>query len=102
MLRRYPDTLRWRQALPPVFVSGILMLLLLSTFWKLARILLVIVLSSYLVILAGGSILPAIRKKNPLLVVGIPIAILTMHFSWGSGFLWNMVKIISSGKKHGN
>jgi glycosyltransferase involved in cell wall biosynthesis len=102
MLRRYPETLRWRQALPPVFVSGILMLLLLSIIWKPSGILLALILLSYLVILAGGSLLPAVRKKKPLLVVGIPIAIVTMHFSWGSGFMWSMIKSIFSGKKHGN
>jgi glycosyltransferase involved in cell wall biosynthesis len=102
MLRRYPETLRWRQALPPVFVSGILMLLLLSIIWKPSGILLALILLSYLVILAGGSLLPAVRKKKPLLVVGIPIAIATMHFSWGSGFMWSMIKGIFSGKKHGN
>jgi glycosyltransferase involved in cell wall biosynthesis len=102
MLRRYPETLRWRQALPPVFVSGILMLLLLSIIWKPSGILLALILLSYLVILAGGSLLPAVRKKKPLLVVGIPIAIATMHFSWGSGFMWSMIKSIFSGKKHGN
>jgi glycosyltransferase involved in cell wall biosynthesis len=102
MLHRYPETLRWRQALPPVFVSGILMLLLLSIIWKPSGILLALILLSYLVILAGGSLLPAVRKKKPLLVVGIPIAIVTMHFSWGSGFMWSMIKSIFSGKKHGN
>jgi glycosyltransferase involved in cell wall biosynthesis len=102
MLRRYPETLRWRQALPPVFVSGILMLLLLSTIWTFAGILLATFLLLYLVILAGGSLLPAMRRKKPLLVVGIPIAIVTMHFSWGSGFMWSMIKSLFSGKKHGN
>ena len=102
MLRRYPETLRWRQALPPLFVAGILMLLLLSTFWVFARILLAAVLLTYLIILAGGSILPAVKRKNFLLAAGIPIAIMTMHFAWGSGFLWSMIKGLFLGKKNGN
>ena len=102
MLRRYPDTLRWRQALPPVFVSGILMLLLLSIFWNFARIILSVIVLLYLGILAGGSLLPAVRRKNLLLAAGIPIAIMTMHISWGSGFLWSMIKRMFSSKKHGN
>lgn len=102
MLRRYPETLRWRQALPPVFVSGILMLLLLSTIWAFAGYLLAVILLSYLLILAGGSLSTARRRNKPLLVVGIPIAIMTMHFSWGSGFMWSMIKSIFSGNKHGN
>lgn len=102
MLKRYPGTLRWRQALPPLFVSGVLMLLLLSGFWLPARILLGGVLSLYLGILILGSLQPAFRQKSLLLVIGIPLAILTMHFSWGSGFLWSMVKSLFSGKANGD
>src|SRR5919108_4319915 len=32
MLRRYPDTLRWRQALPPLFILSLISLILLSLF----------------------------------------------------------------------
>jgi len=102
MLRRYPGTLRWRQALPPIFVSGILMLLLLSIFWIPARICLAVVACLYLVILLIGSIRPAINRKSLSLVFGVPIAIMTMHFSWGSGFMWSMIKNIFTGKTHGN
>ncbi len=102
MLQRYPDTLRWRQALPPVFVSGILMLSLLSIFWIPARIGLVVVLSLYLAILLVGSIKSAIKRKRVTLIPGIPIAIMTMHFSWGSGFLWSILKGLFTGSKNGN
>lgn len=102
MLRRYPETLRWRQALPPVFVSGILMLLLLSIFWTFARYALAALAVVYLSVLVGGSILPAKEKRKLFLVVGIPAAIMTMHISWGSGFLWSMIKNLSLGKKNGN
>lgn len=102
MLRRFPDTLRWRQALPPVFVSGVLMLLLLSTIWTPARFILLFVASSYLVILLMGAVMPAMQRKNLSLLLAIPLAIMTMHFSWGSGFLWSMVKNLILGSKHGN
>lgn len=97
MLQRYPETLRWRQALPPVFVSGILMLLLLSILWIPARIILAVALSLYLAILIAGSINFVIGKKSPLLAIGIPLAIMTMHFSWGCGFLWSMIKSLFAG-----
>ena len=38
MLRRYPDTLRWRQVLPPLFVLSLIGLMLLSIFFPLARL----------------------------------------------------------------
>lgn len=91
MLRRYPGTLRWRQALPPLFVLGILMLLLLFTFWKLARIILLVVALLYTSILIAGTIKPAIREKRFSYLAGVPLAIMTMHFSWGAGFWWSML-----------
>ena len=36
MLRRYPGSLRWRQALPPLFVLGLVVLLLASIWLPLA------------------------------------------------------------------
>ena len=47
MLRRYPDTLRWRQALPPLFVLSLVTLLLLSVFFPVAGLLLVAELFLY-------------------------------------------------------
>ncbi len=102
MLVRYPKTLRWRQALPPLFVAGVLMLLLLSIFWKFAGIFLVVTLLLYLLILTGGSLAIASRKKDLLLAAGVPVAIMTIHFAWGSGFLWSLIKKAFSGNKHGN
>ncbi len=97
MLQRHPTSLRLRQALPPVFVSGILMLSLLSTFWTPARITLAGVVSLYLLILLVGSIKPAIKRKRSSLFPGVPVAIMTMHFSWGSGFLWSVIKRMFTG-----
>lgn len=98
MLQRYPGTIRWRQALPPVFVFGLLMLLLLSVFWNLARIVFAAAVIFYLIILIVGSIKPAIKTKQPLAVIGIPLAIATMHVSWGSGFWWSLVKRVFTEK----
>ena len=92
MLRRYPETIRWRQALPPLFVFGVLMLLLLTAFWQVARWLFIIVVALYLIILLVGSFSEAIKQKNLLLLAGIPLAIMTMHFSWGCGFWWSIFK----------
>ncbi len=39
MLRRYPATLRWRQALPPVFVLSLVLLALAGLFWPLGWLL---------------------------------------------------------------
>ena len=87
MLKRYPETLRWRQALPPAFILGLLLTLLVGIFWKPALILFATALGLYLLVLLGVGIHMASKKSDILLIIGIPLAIITMHFSWGAGFI---------------
>ncbi len=96
MLRLFPETLRWRQALPPLFVLGILMLLLLSTFWFPAFWIFAAGFLMYMFILAAGALKPTFKQQNAALFIGIPLAIMTMHFSWGTGF-W--ISLFTPGKK---
>jgi succinoglycan biosynthesis protein ExoA len=91
MLLRFPDTLRWRQALPPLFVLGLLFLLLVSPWWVPASSILGLVLVLYAVVLLAGALPVALRQKDALLWIGIPLAIAVMHFSWGTGFLWSVI-----------
>jgi len=90
MLARYPSTLRWRQALPPLFLAALLGLGVLSVWFILARILIAAQITLYLVILAFAGLILAIKKQNFTLVFGLPLAIAVMHISWGGGFLWSM------------
>jgi len=96
MLRMFPKTLRWRQALPPTFIFGILMLLLLTIFWFPAIWILAAILLIYLLTLAVGAVKPTIDHKKAALFIGIPLAIITMHFSWGTGFWFSL---FNPGKK---
>lgn len=91
MLRRYPETLRWRQALPPVFVAGLALLVLLSPFWKVAFWTLLTIAGLYILALCLAGFQLALRKKDVSLVPGVPLAIATMHFSWGAAFLWGLI-----------
>ena len=91
MLRRYPETLRWRQALPPAFVAGLLLLALLSPFWNIALWALISVIGLYIFVLCLAGLQLAIRKKDILLLPGVPVAIATMHFTWGTAFLWGLI-----------
>ncbi len=99
MLRRYPDTLRWRQALPPLFVLSLVALLLLSVFIPFVGILLVAELLLYFSIMILAGFHAALRRQSAYLTVGLPLAIFTMHLTWGSGFLWSM--LTSSVQNHG-
>jgi succinoglycan biosynthesis protein ExoA len=99
MLRRYPGTLRWRQALPPLFVLSLVSLLVLSVFFPFALMLFVAELFLYMFIMILAGIQAALRQQKGYLSLGLPLAIFTMHISWGSGFLWSM---LSSGvQNHG-
>jgi succinoglycan biosynthesis protein ExoA len=99
MLRRYPDTLRWRQALPPLFVVSLMVLIVLSIFLPPTRILLAGELLLYLSIMILAGLYAALRQHKAYLILGLPLAIPAMHFAWGSGFLWSM--LISSFQKNG-
>ncbi len=91
MLRRYPGTLRWRQALPPLFVASLIFLVVFSLFYVLARWILFFEIIIYLFTLMAAGIYLFLRQRRPLLVPGLMLAIITMHLSWGSGFLWSLV-----------
>jgi succinoglycan biosynthesis protein ExoA len=92
MLQRYPATLRWRQALPPLFVLGLLGMLLLALVWQAARWVLAAGIIFYLLVLLLGSIRVAARLRDVRMLVGVPLAIAVMHISWGSGFLWSALQ----------
>ncbi len=95
MLRRYPDSLKLRQALPPVFVLSLLGLGLLSFFWSPARSLLGLELLIYFLVLLGGSIKEVLKRKQLVLAFGMPLAILIMHTVWGSAFLFSTLTSFS-------
>jgi succinoglycan biosynthesis protein ExoA len=95
MLKRYPDSLKLRQALPPVFVLSLLGLGLLSLFWLPARWLLGAELLLYFLVLLGGSMKEVLKRKRGFLLFGMPLAIFIMHTVWGSGFLFSVLTSFS-------
>lgn len=99
MLQRYPHTLRWRQALPPVFVLSLFALIVLSLPIPSARFLLAAQLLAYFSALGLAGLKLAFEKKTGFLLFGLPLAIAVMHHSWGAGFLWSGISSVF--KKHG-
>jgi succinoglycan biosynthesis protein ExoA len=89
MLRRYPETIRLRQGLPPIFVASLILLPLLSLrFPALSGVFLVEVVS-YLAILLVTALFTTLKQKRMHIVVGLPLAIATMHVAWGAAFLFS-------------
>ncbi len=87
MLRLHPGSLRWRQALPPAYVLS-LMILLILWFWSvIAGWIFVIELASYVLILTLAGIRSGVKHRDVTLIFSVPLAIATMHLSWGSAFL---------------
>jgi succinoglycan biosynthesis protein ExoA len=92
MLRRYPGTLRWRQALPPIFVASLIGCAALAWFWPLFGWLLALELLGYFGIFGLVGLQLGFKRKEFFLVFGLPLAIAVMHITWGSGFLWSIIK----------
>jgi len=99
MLKRYPHTLLWRQALPPLFVLILFVLIVLSLFIGFARYLLVAQLFIYFFALTLAGLKLSIEKNKGFLLFGLPLAISTMHIAWGAGFLWSGIS--GTFTKHG-
>jgi glycosyltransferase involved in cell wall biosynthesis len=100
MLRRYPDTLRWRQALPPLFVASLIGLGLFS--WvSLARWILALECIIYGTVLLLAGLFSALRQRKIYLFIGLPLSIATMHLAWGGGFLWSLIMSILEDRKNG-
>ena len=91
MLQRFPNTLRLRQAIPPLFTASLVTAGIFSIFFPFARIILMGELFSYFSALAITGFLCLINKRElPCLLM--PAAIVVMHISWGSGFICSLIK----------
>ncbi len=91
MLRRYPRTLRWRQ-LSALLVLSFGLLTIASLWAPLARLLLLLEAAVYLIVLLTAGTQSSLRHRNPIHLIGVPLAITIMHFSWGTGFLWSLIR----------
>ena len=100
MLRRYPNTLRWRQGLPPLFVASLVGLTILA-WWPFASWLLALELAIYGTVLLLAGLLSALRQRKIYLFIGLPLSIATMHLAWGGGFLWSILMTILEYRKNG-
>lgn len=90
MLRRFPASFRWRQ-LAGLFVMSFIALGILSLWNTWARWLLALEGGVYSSALLLAGIQTAFQKKDPGLLLGVPLAIAIMHFSWGTAFILSML-----------
>ena len=97
MLRRYPRTLRWRQAMPPIFVFTTVGLGFLSLVFPLARYIFSAELGVYFLTTFAFAFLEGFKRNDLGVAFGFPISIWTMHITWGSGFLWSLLRTLVLG-----
>jgi glycosyltransferase involved in cell wall biosynthesis len=92
MLMQYPQTIRWRQALPPLFVLNVLGLGILGLFIPVLSWLMLIEVVMYLSILFVAGVIRAFKQGDTGMIFGLPLAIVTMHLCWGMAFLWSFTQ----------
>lgn len=98
MLRRYPSSLRLRQAIPPLFVLSIALFGILAINSPFARIIIVSELMVYLLTLLVIGISQSIKQHDRCLLL-MPLAMMTMHFSWGTGFIFSSFNLKKKNEK---
>ena len=101
MLKRYTSTLRWRQALPPLFTGSLIVWIVLSFWFSFARWLLGVEIALYLLVLIAAAIRIALPSRKLFLIIGLPLSISIMHLSWGGGFLFSLISSPLISQHHG-
>ena len=87
-LRRHPGSLRWRQAVPPVFVAALVALALAGLAWPLAAVGWLVMVGTYGVLVAAVALR---RRSDRATPARIALAFATVHIAWGAGFVLNVL-----------
>ena len=84
VLRMHPQSARTRQLIPPVFVIALVIsaVLLATPLWALG----LVVPAVYALALVAATVSQLLKTRDSA-AFGVPLAITTMHVSWGLGFL---------------
>jgi succinoglycan biosynthesis protein ExoA len=92
MLAKFPGSLRWRQLLPPLFIFVTLSLGFAGFFWRPSLLILGVQWAVYGLFLFLTGAASGLKVGSPGMAAGLPLAILIMHLSWGTGFLVSLMK----------
>lgn len=100
MLRKYPRTIRLRQALPPLLVLGFWGLAAFALWFLWARVIFILFILVYSSMLMFAGLQLARKHRIWQMLALAPLMIITMHFSWGTGFLWSLIKSLFGGMEN--
>lgn len=95
MLERYPQSIRWRQALPPLLVLGLVVTLALSFVVPAIIYKFISLFASYLIVLFIIGTIAAIKQRKLFLILGLPVSIMIMHLTWGTAFLVSVLQSVA-------
>ena len=102
ILQKHPRQMQWRQFVPPLFVATLLAGVLLLPVFPAARFFTGLLLSLYAAAVILAALLSAGRSKWQSLPL-LPLAFATLHFSYGLGFLFGLLKFWNRfGKRSGS
>ncbi len=91
--------LTWRQIIPSSFIGSLILALLLSFFSKIFFWLFLFILGLYTTVNFSISLIVSIKKKDLRLLPFLMAAFITLHFSYGFGYIkgiWDFIVF----KKH--
>ena len=91
VFQKHPRQMRWSQFIPPVFVLALLISLLLAFIFSWGWKVLLTLAGVYLVAAFVATLLAGMQKgwQGAWL---LPFTFVILHLSYGSGFLWGLVK----------
>lgn len=90
---KFKEPLHLRHYTPLIFVFSLLSTFILGLFFPYFLFLFSFILISYLLVSLYFSIKIAIREKNPLFIVLMPISFMARHFGYGIGSIWGALTI---------
>lgn len=91
VLQKHPRQMSPRQFVPPLFVLSLLVTGLLAPFWTPAAALFAAALGAYVAACGVAALLVA-QRDGWELFAWVLVAFVTMHISWGSGFLVGLAR----------
>lgn len=91
VLQRHSRQMSLRQFIPPLFVLGLIALMVISLIFKWGWVVLVGYAGLYLVANLAASMITAFEVDKKCLWL-LPLAFITIHISFGLGFLMGLVK----------
>jgi glycosyltransferase involved in cell wall biosynthesis len=91
MLRKHPESLRWRQAVPAAFVTAAVLLALGGLAAPMAWTILAGLFTVYAATVAGTSIALCLREGEWKRLAPLCAAFVIVHVCWGTGFILNLV-----------